>query len=162
MSAVTYNGYLQSITFIFILPDDSAEIIFVHLKKAEFMRSTFKVLFYLKRTKNPPRAVYPVMGRSTINSTISQFSAEINVPEQLWEVKGGRAKGKSVESERINRHLDNIRIQIGKHYQSICDHDAYVTAEKVKNAWLGMGERYRGLLRRFSNITRMIFSNVSA
>ena len=162
MSAVTYNGYLQSITFIFILSDDSAKIIFVHLKKAEFMRSTFKVLFYLKRTKNPPRAVYPVMGRSTINGTISQFSAKINVPEQLWEVKGGRAKGKSVESERINRHLDNIRIQIGKHYQSICDHDAYVTAEKVKNVWLGMGERYRGLLRRFSNMTRMIFSNVSA
>ena len=162
MSAVTYNGYLQSITFIFILSDDSAKIIFVHLKKAEFMRSTFKVLFYLKRTKNTPRAVYPVMGRSTINGTISQFSAEINVPEQLWEVKGGQAKGKSVESERINRHLDNIRIQIGKHYQSICDHDAYVTAEKVKNVWLGIGERYRGLLRRFSNITRMIFSNVSA
>ncbi|WP_419507451.1 Arm DNA-binding domain-containing protein [Alistipes communis] len=95
--------------FIFILSDDSAEIIFVHLKKAEFMRSTFQVLFYLKRTKNTPRAVYPVMGRITINGTISQFSAKINVPEQLWEVKGGRAKGKSVESERINRHPGNIR-----------------------------------------------------
>ena len=139
MSAVTYNGYLQSITFIFILSDDSAKIIFVHLKKAEFMRSTFKVLFYLKRTKNTPRAVYPVMGRSTINGTISQFSAEINVPEQLWKVKGGRAKGKSVESERINRHPDNIRIQIGKHYRSICDHDAYVTAEKGQERLAGYG-----------------------
>ena len=34
----------------------------------------------------------------------------------LWEVKGGRAKGKSLEADRINRYLDNIRIQIGKHY----------------------------------------------
>ena len=59
------------------------------------------------------------MDRSTINGTISQFSAEINVPEQLGKVKGGRAKGKSVESERINRHLDNIRIQIGKHYWAL-------------------------------------------
>lgn len=73
------------------MSDDSAEIIFVQLKKAEFMRSTFKVLFYLKRTKNTPRAVYPIMGRITVNGTISQFSAKINVPEQLWEVKGGRA-----------------------------------------------------------------------
>ena len=160
MPAVTYNGYLQSITFIFILSDDSAEIIFVQLKKAEFMRSTFKVLFYLKRTKSTPRAVYPVMGRSTINGTISQFSAEINVPEQLWEVKGGRAKGKSVESERINRHPDNIRIQIGKHYQSICDHDAYVTAEKVKNAWLGMGERYRTLVDVFEHYTNDLFKRI--
>ena len=160
MPAVTYNGYLQSITFIFILSDDSAEIIFVQLKKAEFMRSTFKGLFYLKRTKSTPRAVYPVMGRITVNGTISQFSAKINVPEQLWEVKGGRAKGKSVESERINRHLDNIRIQIGKHYQSICDHDAYVTAEKVKNAWLGMGERYRTLVDVFEHYTNDLFKRI--
>ena len=124
------------------------------------MRSTFKVLFYLKRTKNTSRAVYPVMGRITINGTISQFSAKINVPEQLWEVKGGRAKGKSVESERINRHLDNIRIQIGKHYQSICDHDAYVTAEKVKNAWLGMGERYRTLVEVFEHYTNDLFKRI--
>lgn len=124
------------------------------------MRSTFKVLFYLKRTKSTPRAVYPVMGRITINGTISQFSAKINVPEQLWEVKGGRAKGKSVESERINRHLDNIRIQIGKHYQSICDHDAYVTAEKVKNAWLGIGERYRTLVDVFEHYTNDLFKRI--
>ena len=89
--------------------------------------------------RNTPRAVYPVMDRSTINGTISQFSAEINVPEQLGKVKGGRAKGKSVESERINRHPDNIRIQIGKHYRSICDHDAYVTAEKGQERLAGYG-----------------------
>ena len=75
-------------------------------------------------------------------------------------VKGGRAKGKSIESERINRHLDNIRIQIGKHYQSICDHDAYVTAEKVKNAWLGMGERYRTLVDVFEHYTNDLFKRI--
>ena len=93
-------------------------------------------------------------------STARFHSAKINVPEQLWEVKGGRAKGKSVESERINRHLDNIRIQIGKHYQSICDHDAYVTAEKVKNAWLGMGERYRTLVDVFEHYTNDLFKRI--
>ena len=51
------------------------------------MHSTFKVLFYLKRTKNTPRAVYPIMGRITVNGTISQFSAKINVPEQLGKVR---------------------------------------------------------------------------
>ena len=59
------------------------------------MRSTFKVLFYLKRTKNTPRAVYPVMGRITINGTISQFSAKINVPEQLWRSKAAVPKAKA-------------------------------------------------------------------
>ena len=110
------------------------------------MRSTFKVLFYLKKDKHKPQPVVPVMGRITVNGTISQFSAKLNVPPHLWEVKDGRAKGKSFEADRINRHLDNIRIQIGKHYQSICDHDGYVSADKVKNACLGFGRKYKLLL----------------
>ena len=110
------------------------------------MRSTFKVLFYLKKDKHKPQPVVPVMGRITVNGTISQFSAKLNVPPHLWEVKDGRAKGKSFKADRINRHLDNIRIQIGKHYQSICDHDGYVSADKVKNACLGFGRKYKLLL----------------
>ena len=115
------------------------------------MRSTFKVLFYLKRNKEKKSAL--VMGRITVNGSIAQFSAKLSVPEHLWEVSGGRAKGRSVEADRINRHLDNIRTQIGKHYQSICDRDSFVTAEKVKNAYLGFGEKYRMLLEAFEKFT---------
>ena len=57
------------------------------------MRSTFKVLFYLKRNKEKTQSAVPVMGRITVNGTISQFSAKLTVPERLWEVRGGRAKG---------------------------------------------------------------------
>ena len=56
------------------------------------MRSTFKVLFYLKRNK--VQSLAPVMGRIMVNGTIAQFSAKIEVPVRLWEVKGGRAKGR--------------------------------------------------------------------
>ena len=113
------------------------------------MRSTFKVLFYLKRNKDKDQKVVPVMGRITVNGSIAQFSAKLSVPEMLWEVSGGRAKGRSLEADRINRHLDNIRTQIGKHYQDICDRESYVTAEKVRNAFLGMGDDCRLLLQTF-------------
>ena len=117
------------------------------------MRSTFKVLFYLKRNKDKDQKVVPVMGRITVNGSIAQFSAKLSVSETLWEVSGGRAKGRSLEADRINRHLDNIRTQIGKHYQDICDRESYVTAEKVKNAYLGFGEKYRLLLEAFEKFT---------
>ena len=81
------------------------------------------------------------MGRITVNGTIAQFSAKISVAPHLWEVKGGRAKGKSTKADRINRHLDNIRTQICKHYQSICNHDSYVSADKVKNAYLSFRQK---------------------
>ena len=123
------------------------------------MRSTFKVLFYLKRNKDKDQKVVPVMGRITVNGSIAQFSAKLSVSETLWEVSGGRAKGRSLEADRINRHLDNIRTQIGKHYQDICDRESYVTAEKVKNAYLGFGEKYFSKRSRNSPATSR---NVSA
>lgn len=49
------------------------------------MRSTFKVLFYLKRNKDKDQKVVPVMGRITVNGSIAQFSAKLSVPETLWE-----------------------------------------------------------------------------
>lgn len=64
------------------------------------MRSTFKVLFYLKKDKHKVQPVVPVMGRITVNGTIAQFSAKLSIPPHLWEVKGGRAKGKSLEANR--------------------------------------------------------------
>lgn len=47
------------------------------------MRSTFKVLFYLKKDKHKIQRVVPVMGRITVNGTIAQFSAKISVPPHL-------------------------------------------------------------------------------
>lgn len=146
-----YSIDIHYIASSFILTDDSAGISFATYLKAEFMRSTFKVLFYLKRDKNKPRKVVPVMGRITVNGSIAQFSAKISVPPALWEVCGGKVRGRSVEADRINRHLDNIRGQINKHYQDICDREGYVTAAKVKNAYLGFGNRSRTLLEAFGS-----------
>ena len=109
------------------------------------MRSTFKVLFYLKRNKLQPDGKAPIMGRITVNGTIAQFSCKLNIKPDLWDTKAHRAAGKSLEAQKINHALDNIRTQIGKQYQSICDHDAFVSAEKVKNGYLGFGDEYRTL-----------------
>lgn len=110
------------------------------------MRSTFKVLFYLKKNEVKPDGKAPLMGRITVNGSISQFSCKLDVKPSLWDTKSNRASGKSIEAQKINRKLDNIRTQISKHYQTISDRDSFVSAEKVKNAYLGFGDEYRTLL----------------
>ena len=62
---------------------------------------------YIKKDKHKVQPAIPVMSRIAVNGTITQFS----VPPHLWKAKGDRAKGKSLEADRINRHLDNIRIR---------------------------------------------------
>ena len=113
-------------------------------------RSTFKVLFYLKRQAEQ-NGKAPIMGRITINGTISQFSCKLSISPKLWDTKANKAIGKSVVAQRINEKLENIKTNIGKQYQRICDRDSYVTAEKVKNAWLGFGDGYQLLLQTFDD-----------
>lgn len=111
-------------------------------------RSTFKVLFYVNGSKER-NGIVPIMGRVTINGTVAQFSCKQTIPKTLWDAKGNRAKGKSIEARDINHALDNIKAQIIKHYQRISDREAYVTAEMVRNAYQGIGCEYETLLGAF-------------
>lgn len=112
------------------------------------VRSTFKVLFYVNGSKGK-NGIVPIMGRVTINGTVAQFSCKRSIPKDLWDVKGNKAKGKSVEARDINHALDNIKAQIIKHYQRISDREAFVTAEMVRNAYQGIGSEYETLLKAF-------------
>ena len=58
--------------------------------------------------------------------------------------------GRSVVAQEDNRMLDKIRVGINKAYQEIYDRDNYVTAEKVRNAFLGMGMKHETLLAVFA------------
>ena len=75
-------------------------------------RSTFKVLFYVNGSKEK-NGIVPIMGRVTINGTVAQFSCKRAIPKELWDAKGNKAKGKSMEARETNLALDNIKAQIG-------------------------------------------------
>ena len=64
------------------------------------MRSTFKVLFYLKRNKEKTQSVVPLMGRITVNGTISQFSAKLSVRSVC---AGGGPRGAVPRAEASKR-----------------------------------------------------------
>lgn len=113
------------------------------------MRSTFKVLFYLKRNAPKKNGLIPVMCRITVNGKISQFSCKLDVEEKTWNIELGRVSGRSTVAQETNRMLDKIRVGINKAYQEICDKDNYVTAEKVRNVFLGMGMNHETLLAVF-------------
>ena len=106
------------------------------------------MLFYANGSKEKNGTV-PIMGRVTINGTVAQFSCKRSISKELWDAKGNRAKGKSVEAREINLALDNIKAQIIKHYQRISDREAYVTAEMVRNAYQGIGCEYETILGAF-------------
>ena len=81
------------------------------------MRSTFKVLFYVKKGSAKPNGNLPLMCRLTVDGEIKQFSCKMDVSPHLWDVKNNRASGKSAEAQRINRAVDKIRVEVNRRYQ---------------------------------------------
>lgn len=113
------------------------------------MRSTFKILMYLKKGSEKPNGNVPLMCRLTVDGEIKQFSCKMDVPPRLWDVKAGRASGKSIEAQKINRAVDKIRVDVNRRYQEMMQTDGYVTAAKLKDAYLGIGIKQETLLKLF-------------
>ena len=113
------------------------------------MNENLKVSFYLKRERKNEKnndAVYPVVGKIIIGKSIAQFSSKLKVPERLWNVKAGRAVGKSHAATELNREINKINLLIHSHYSDILKRTGKVTALEVKNAFQGIASTQKTLL----------------
>lgn len=112
-------------------------------------KSTFKILFYVRKNQVNKEGKAGIMIRLTINGDTSQFSSKLEVEPELWDVKSQKMGGCSLKARRFNSLLDDVRISLKNHFHDIETHEAYVTAEKVRNAFLGITVRQQTLLGTF-------------
>ena len=92
------------------------------------MKSTFSVIYYLKRQVVKKDGTVPVMGRITVDGSQTQFSCKLTVDPKLWDTKGGRVTGRSAAALETNRMLDKMRVRINRHYQEIMERDNFERA----------------------------------
>lgn len=114
------------------------------------MKSTFRVLFFLKRDKVKKNGNMPIMARITIDGKLVQFNTKLEVNPKNWSAQTGKVIGRGSEFTRMNEMLDGIKATLYKHYQTILERDGYVTAEKVRNTFLGKEEKAKTLLQVFT------------
>lgn len=112
-------------------------------------KSTFRILFYVRKNQVNKEGKASIMIRLTINGNTSQFSSKIEVEPELWDVKGQKMSGSSLKARQFNSLLDDVRTSLKNHFHDIETHEAYVTAEKVRNAFLGITIRQQTLLGTF-------------
>lgn len=115
------------------------------------MRSTFTILFYIKKNALKSNGNAPIMARITLNKEIVQFSLKCDVNPADWEPKAGKAIGRSAAVQQLNGLLDNIKAALIRHYREISDRESVVTAEKVRNAFWGLQTCNETLLNLFQS-----------
>ncbi|WP_367209124.1 site-specific integrase [Sphingobacterium sp. R2] len=114
-------------------------------------RSTFKLLFYLKKNEPKKNGNVPIMGRITIDGIPKTFSAKLEINPDSWDLKHGRVLGKSAPALSTNLKLDNIRVRINKIYDDMLKDEGFATSQKVKLSFLGVGVMDDAILKFFKD-----------
>ena len=113
------------------------------------MKSTFNVLYYLKRNAIRKDGRMPIVTRVTVDGHIAQFNTKLEIQPENWSVKMGKVIGHSSDSKQHNAQLNEIKASLHSIYHELQRKDNYVTAEKVKNEFLGINENHETLLSLF-------------
>lgn len=114
-------------------------------------KSTFKLLFYLKKNEPKKNGNAPIVARITIDGVAKTLGTKLEINADNWDLKFGRVLGKSTQALRINQKLDNIRGRIDKIYEDMLKHEGFATAQKVKLSFLGVGVMDDAILKVFND-----------
>ncbi|WP_071149273.1 site-specific integrase [Bacteroides ndongoniae] len=112
-------------------------------------RSTFAVLFYINRTKVRKDGMCQLLCKVSIDAEWEQIGTKVSVNPAIWNPEKGRADGRSENALTVNRAIDDLTHEICGHYDRIKNSLGFITAELVKNAVKGIGQKPLTLLALF-------------
>lgn len=119
-----------------------------------------KVTFYLKKNETRADGIAPVLGRIRIGKSMVQFSAKVYIQEKLWDVKSGRAKGKSKAALNANAELDKLCVAIHSAYKDLQLKSDNVLAIDVKNAFQGIASEQDTLVKHYEHLNEKFYKKV--
>jgi integrase len=100
------------------------------------MRSsnTFGLHFVLRPT---PKATHAIYVRIVVNGTRCELALKQTIDKKDWNTDKGAARPKSPALKQLNSYLEEVRAKLVSYYQQLNLADEYLSAEMVKNSYLG-------------------------
>ena len=104
-------------------------------------RTTFSVMFFIKKTKLLKDGSAPLYLRITINGKRKDTSIKRSIDISFWDSKRYKHSGRIKEAAELNNYLDSIRGQLYSYHQQLQEKQNDITAQKLMNLFLGIDER---------------------
>lgn len=117
--------------------------------KCKMKQSTFKILFYLRSNNVNKDGTSAIIVRVSIDGERQDWSTKLACEPERWDGKAGKATGRSSKSFEINNRLQDIQTILTNHFYDIQRRHGFVTAEMVRNAYMGITQREESLLKLY-------------
>lgn len=102
---------------------------------------TFKILFYIMKTRVSKNGEAPVLLRVTVNGLRASTTTSLKVNPDLWHNPAGKSLGTDRKNEELNNTLDVIKVKVMKIYREMELDGEKVTAQKIIDKYLGKDEK---------------------
>ena len=124
-------------------------------------RSTFSLIFWVCSSRIKNNQV-PVYARITVNGKRANISIQRRVNSTDWDAARGIMRGTRQESKLLNKYLDQVRSKIYTAYEDLLSENKMVTAQAIKNRYLGADKFYRSLQELFEYHNEISRHSISA
>lgn len=100
-------------------------------------RTTFKILFYIQKTRIAKDGQAPILLRVTVNGQRVVLSVNLKVNPKSWSAVAGRSIANSRMDDELNARLDTIRLRLMQIYREMEIDRETITAQKIIDKYLG-------------------------
>lgn len=102
------------------------------------MKRTFKILFFIKRTRVAKNREVPVQLKVTVNKERIEVSINLTINPDLWNSAAEKSTGKDRKSIELNSHLDTVCFRLMEIYREMGLNVEDITARKIVDKYLGV------------------------
>ena len=96
------------------------------------IKSTFSILFLVRKARQGKNGEAPISMRITINGRFTEMSTLRKVPIEQWNQRKERVVGKGPVAIEVNRHLESLRIRTYEIHKELLERDGYVEPVTIK------------------------------
>jgi hypothetical protein len=115
------------------------------------MKTNFSMLFYVKKQKNYTSGLAPIYLRITVDGKRSEITTNRECIPEKWNSKSGRLIGTKEDIKSFNAFLDNLQSKVYETHRYLSENEKPITAESLKNQFLGKIEKARMLIEIFKD-----------
>lgn len=99
---------------------------------------------FLTRTSKTKNGKAPIYCRITVNGQRVEFSIKRSVLNSQWD--NGKVKGNNEEAKTLKVYLKQVEAKLFEHYREMLAKNTLISAEDLKNAYLGLEKKQHSLL----------------
>ncbi|WP_366520923.1 site-specific integrase [Mucilaginibacter sp.] len=110
----------------------------------------------MKKQKNYQSGSAPIYIRITVSGKRSETTTGRECEPSRWNAGAGRANGTKEDTRAFNAFLDDLQTKVYQAHRLLTEADELITAETIRNKFLGKTEKPRSLIEIFKDHNKKV------